>query len=82
MTSRSDRRRPRTPPPCWAQLLPPTSRPFGGSRRARRTPRGIGFTWECDVHILFKRSMHNQALLGDGVHHRKRLAEALIGPIA
>ncbi len=51
------------------------------SDRSVQLHGGIGFTWECDVHIFFKRSMHNQALLGDGVHQRKRLADDLIGPI-
>ena len=51
------------------------------SDRSVQLHGGIGFTWECDVHIFFKRSLHNQALLGDGVHQRKRLAELLIGPI-
>ncbi len=52
------------------------------SDRSVQLHGGIGFTWECDVHIFFKRSMHNQALLGDGVHQRKKLADALIGAIA
>ena len=51
------------------------------SDRSVQLHGGIGFTWECDVHIFFKRSMHNQMLMGDGVHHRKRLADLLIGPI-
>lgn len=42
---------------------------------------GIGFTWECDVHIFFKRSLHGQVFRGDGVHQRRALAEDLIGPI-
>ena len=42
---------------------------------------GIGFTWECDVHIYFKRSMHTQALYGDGVDQRRRIADLLMGPI-
>lgn len=52
------------------------------SDRSVQLHGGIGFTWECDVHIFFKRSMHNQALFGDGVHHRKKLADHLIGSIA
>mgnify|MGYP001827052299 CR=1 FL=1 len=52
------------------------------SDRSIQLHGGIGFTWECDVHIFFKRSLHNQALYGDGVHHRKKLADVLIGPIA
>jgi alkylation response protein AidB-like acyl-CoA dehydrogenase len=42
---------------------------------------GIGFTWESDVHLFFKRSLHNQVLYGDGAYQRARLAERLIGPI-
>ncbi|MDJ0869398.1 MAG: acyl-CoA dehydrogenase family protein [Myxococcota bacterium] len=50
------------------------------SDRSVQLHGGIGFTWECDVHIFFKRSMHNQVLYGDGVHQRKKLADHLIGP--
>ncbi|MCP4005802.1 MAG: acyl-CoA/acyl-ACP dehydrogenase [bacterium] len=52
------------------------------SDRSVQLHGGIGFTWECDVHLFFKRSMHNQALYGDGVHQRRKLAVDLIGPIA
>jgi len=38
---------------------------------------GIGFTWECDVHIYFKRQKHNQMLLGDGTYQREKLAALL-----
>jgi len=41
---------------------------------------GIGFTWECDVHLFFKRNQHNAALYGDGVHQRRKLAAAILGP--
>ena len=36
---------------------------------------GIGFTWEHDLHIYFKRQKHHQLLWGDGPYHRARLAE-------
>ena len=52
------------------------------SDRSVQLHGGIGFTWESDVHIYFKRSMHNQALHGDGVYQRKKLADLLMGPIA
>jgi alkylation response protein AidB-like acyl-CoA dehydrogenase len=52
------------------------------SDRAIQLHGGIGFTWEYGLHIFFKRNLHNQALLGDGVHHRKILADLLIGPIS
>ncbi len=51
------------------------------SDRSVQLHGGIGFTWECDVHIYFKRSMHGQALYGDGVHQRRRLADTIVGPI-
>ena len=51
------------------------------SDRSVQLHGGIGFTWECDVHLFFKRSLHNQMLYGDGAYQRKVLAEKLIGPI-
>jgi alkylation response protein AidB-like acyl-CoA dehydrogenase len=35
---------------------------------------GIGFTWEADVHWLFKRAQLDAALLGGGGTHRGRVA--------
>ena len=51
------------------------------SGRSVQLHGGVGFTWECDVHLFFKRSLHNQALYGDGPHQRRRLADLLIGPV-
>jgi alkylation response protein AidB-like acyl-CoA dehydrogenase len=51
------------------------------SDRSVQLHGGIGFTWESDVHLFFKRSMHGQALFGDGAHQRSRLADVLIGPV-
>ncbi len=36
---------------------------------------GIGFTWECDVQLWFKRSMFNRAFLGTPSVHRERAAQ-------
>ncbi|MCP5055324.1 MAG: acyl-CoA/acyl-ACP dehydrogenase [bacterium] len=47
------------------------------SDRSVQLHGGIGFTWECDVHLFFKRSLHNQLLYGDGTYQRQRLAEEL-----
>ena len=52
------------------------------SDRSIQLHGGIGFTWEYGLHIYFKRNMHNQALFGDGVHQRKKLADVLVGPIS
>jgi len=47
------------------------------SDRSVQLHGGIGFTWECDVHIYFKRQKHNELLYGDATHQRARLAELL-----
>ncbi|HEV7730628.1 MAG TPA: acyl-CoA dehydrogenase family protein [Candidatus Binatia bacterium] len=44
------------------------------SDRSVQLHGGIGFTWECDVHIWFKRQKHNQVLYGDGPYQRAQLA--------
>jgi len=36
---------------------------------------GIGFTWEHDLHLWFKRACWNEVAFGDPTHHRERLAE-------
>ncbi|MFK7731493.1 MAG: acyl-CoA dehydrogenase family protein [Pseudomonadales bacterium] len=48
------------------------------SSRAVQFHGGIGFTWECFVHLYFKRQMHNHILYGDGKYQRSKLAEMLI----
>ena len=52
------------------------------SDRSVQLHGGIGFTWECDVHLYFKRSMHNQMLYGDATHQRRALADMIIGKIS
>jgi alkylation response protein AidB-like acyl-CoA dehydrogenase len=39
---------------------------------------GIGFTWEADVHWLYKRAQVDAALLGGSGTHRARLARLLV----
>jgi alkylation response protein AidB-like acyl-CoA dehydrogenase len=38
---------------------------------------GIGMTWENDLHFLLKRALSGDALYGNAVHHRTRLAQVL-----
>ena len=45
------------------------------SGRSVQLHGGIGFTWECDVHLWFKRQQHNQLLYGDAAMQRAKLAE-------
>jgi alkylation response protein AidB-like acyl-CoA dehydrogenase len=35
---------------------------------------GIGFTWEHDAHLYFKRAKASELFLGDASYHRERLA--------
>ena len=51
------------------------------SSRSVQFHGGMGFTWECYVHLYFKRQIHNQVLYGDAAYHRAKLADLLMGPI-
>ena len=76
-TTRPGRRRP-NPTGC-------RRRPRSPRRRGRRAAKevtasaiqahgGIGFTWEADVHWLYKRAQLDVALLGGARRHRAALA--------
>jgi alkylation response protein AidB-like acyl-CoA dehydrogenase len=44
---------------------------------------GIGYTWEYDLHLYFKRAKHLEPLFGDTDFHRERvLQEVLAGRVA
>jgi alkylation response protein AidB-like acyl-CoA dehydrogenase len=38
---------------------------------------GIGFTWDHDMHLYFKRAKSSEVSLGDGDYHRERVAKML-----
>ena len=38
---------------------------------------GIGFTWEHDAHLFFKRAKSSELFLGDGAYHREHLAQRI-----
>lgn len=38
---------------------------------------GIGFTWEHDAHLYFKRAKSSELMFGDPTSHRRRLADQL-----
>ena len=46
-------------------------------RREHPDPRGIGFTWEHDAHLYFKRAKSSELLLGDPTYHRELLAQRI-----
>jgi alkylation response protein AidB-like acyl-CoA dehydrogenase len=38
---------------------------------------GVGFTWEYDAHLYFKRARSSEVLLGDPAWHRERIAREI-----
>lgn len=38
---------------------------------------GVGFTWEVDLHLWYRRAFWSAAMLGDSVYHRERVASLL-----
>jgi alkylation response protein AidB-like acyl-CoA dehydrogenase len=45
------------------------------TNRAVQIHGGIGFTWEHDMHLWFKRAKWNETAFGDPTFHRERLAQ-------
>ena len=41
---------------------------------------GVGFTWECDAHLYYKRAKANDLLLGRQGWQRQRVADLVLGP--
>ena len=39
---------------------------------------GVGFTWDVDCHLLFRRVKQNDLLFGSQSHHRRRLADLIL----
>jgi len=51
-----------------------TDRFMSVARQAVEIHGGIGFTWECDAQIWFKRALFDRAFLGNPSSQRRRLA--------
>src|SRR6267142_1122770 len=45
------------------------------TRVATELHGGIGFTWEYDLHLWFRRAVFDRAFLGEAAHHRRRAAD-------
>ena len=39
---------------------------------------GVGFTWEYDIQLYFKRAKSSETFLGNGAFHRERIARQLL----
>jgi alkylation response protein AidB-like acyl-CoA dehydrogenase len=43
---------------------------------------GIGFTWEHDLQLYYKRSKASEVRFGDATFHRERIATLVIDPVS
>jgi alkylation response protein AidB-like acyl-CoA dehydrogenase len=39
---------------------------------------GVGFTWDVDCHLLFRRAKQNDVLFGNQAWHRSRVADFVL----
>jgi alkylation response protein AidB-like acyl-CoA dehydrogenase len=46
--------------------------------RAIQVHGGMGFTWENDCHLYYRRAKASELAFGDAIHHRERLAKLII----
>jgi alkylation response protein AidB-like acyl-CoA dehydrogenase len=42
---------------------------------------GIGFTWDIDAHLLYRRAKQDDVLFGAQGYQRERLADLILGPV-
>ncbi len=42
---------------------------------------GLGFTWDCDAHLHYKRAKQNDLLFGYHGIHRERVADFHLQPV-
>lgn len=47
--------------------------------RAVQVQGGMGFTWENDTHLFYRRAKASEMTFGDATYHRERVARAVIG---
>ena len=50
---------------------------FGSAAENIQIHGGIGFTWEHDAHLFFKRAKSSELLFGDPSFHREKIADLL-----
>lgn len=51
---------------------------FRNAAESMQLHGGVGFTWEYDVHLYFKRAKASELMLGDAREHRETLAALLL----
>ena len=50
--------------------------------RAIQVHGGMGFTWENDLHLYYRRAKASETMLGDATFHRERLARLVVDAAA
>jgi alkylation response protein AidB-like acyl-CoA dehydrogenase len=43
---------------------------------------GVGFTWDIDAHLLYRRAKQDDLLFGSQGYQRERLADLILGPVS
>ncbi|TMM46546.1 acyl-CoA dehydrogenase [Colwellia ponticola] len=51
---------------------------FSNASDAIQLHGGVGFTWEYDVHLYFKRAKSSELFLGNSAYHRELIAQILL----
>lgn len=51
---------------------------FQNAATAMQLHGGVGFTWEYDVHLYFKRAKSSEIFLGNATFHREHIAKILL----
>ncbi len=54
---------------------------FANAGEALQMFGGVGFTWEYDIQLYFKRAKSDELFLGNGAWHRERLAGLLLDSV-
>jgi len=53
---------------------------YQASRASMQVHGGIGYTWEADIQLFMKKAWAMQRAFGDARTHRRRVADAILGP--
>lgn len=51
---------------------------FSNAANALQIFGGVGFTWEYDLHLYFKRARATETFLGNADHHREKIAALIL----
>ena len=46
--------------------------------RAIQVHGGMGFTWENDCHLYYRRAKASELAFGDALYHRERIAKLIV----